>query len=139
MKTKNMGKWSIAVCGLNCAKCDIYSASHGNEKLRDEIIEWFKKERNETIKPEQVRCEGCTSTLDAHWSSDCKMMLCARKRGLQYCFQCEDFPCANVNEFGSDGVSHHKRTIENSKRMKEIGIEAWINEQERKGQCLFCP
>jgi len=139
MKTKNMEKWSIAVCGLNCAKCDIYSASHGNEKLRDEIIGWFKKERNETIKPEQVRCEGCRGPLDAHWSSDCKMMLCAKKRRLQHCFQCEDFPCANVNEFSSNGVSHHKRTIENSKRMKEIGIEAWINEQKRKGQCLFCP
>ena len=134
-----MGKWSISVCGLNCAKCDIYSASHGNEKLRDEIVEWFKKERNETIKPEQVRCEGCRGPLDAHWSPDCKMMLCARKRGLQHCFQCEDFPCTSVNEFGSDGVSHHKRTIENSKRMKEIGIKPWIKEQKRKGQCVFCP
>lgn len=139
MKTENLGKWSISVCSLNCAKCDMYHASHGNEKLRDEIIEWFKKERNETIKPEQVRCEGCRGPLDAHWSSDCKMMLCAKERGLQYCFQCKDFPCTNVNEFGSDGISHHKKTVENSKRMKEIGIEAWIAEQKRKGQCVFCP
>ncbi len=135
----NSGKWSIAVCGLNCAKCDMYQASHGNEKLRDEIIEWFKKERNETIKPEQIRCEGCRGPLHTHWSSDCKMMLCAKKRGLQYCFQCKDFPCTVVNEFSSDGISHHKRTIENSKRMKEIGIEAWIAEQKRKGHCVFCP
>jgi len=125
--TRGLGEsskeWSIAVCGLNCAKCDIYSASHGNEK----------------IKPEHVRCEGCRGSLDTHWSSECKMMLCARKRGFQYCFQCEDFPCTSVNEFSSDGISHHKRTIENSKRMKEIGIEAWIKEQKRKGQCVFCP
>ena len=139
MKTKNLEKWSIAVCGLNCAKCDMYQASHGNEKLRDEIIEWFKKERNETIKPEQIRCEGCRGPLDTHWSSDCKMMLCAKKRGLQYCFQCKDFPCTSVNEFSSDSIPHHKKTIENAKRMKEIGIEAWIAEQKRKGQCIFCP
>ena len=139
MKTDNLEKWSISVCGLNCAKCDIYLASHGNEKLRNEIIEWFKKERNKTIKPEQVRCEGCRGTLDTHWSSDCKMMLCAKNRKLQYCFECEDFPCTSVNQFSSDGVPHHKRTIENSKRMKEIGIDAWIRAQKRKGQCVFCP
>jgi len=136
---ENSKKWVISVCGLNCAKCDIYQADHGNEKLRDEIIEWFRKERNETVKPEQVRCEGCWGPLNIHWGSDCKMMLCARKRGLQYCFQCDDFPCAILNEFSSDGISHHKRTIENSKRMKEIGIEAWVKEQKRKGQCIFCP
>jgi len=125
---ENSEKWVISVCGLNCAKCDIYEAGHGNEKLRDEIIEWFGKERNE-----------CTGPLIRHWSPECKMMLCARERGLQYCFQCEDFPCANVDEFSSDGISHHERTIENSKRMKEIGIDAWIEEQKRKGQCVFCP
>ena len=131
--------WSVAVCGLNCAKCDMYLASHGNEKLRDEIVAWFKKERNETLKPEQIRCEGCGGSLDAHWSPDCRMMLCAKKRGLQHCFQCEDFPCPSVNEFSSDGTPHHKRTVENSKRMREIGIEAWIEEQKRKGQSVFCP
>jgi hypothetical protein len=97
MTAENSEKWIISVCGLNCAKCDIYQAGHGN------------------------------------------MMLCAKERRLQHCFQCEDFPCTNINEFSSDGISHHKRTIENSKRMKEIGIEAWIEEQKRKGQCVFCP
>jgi hypothetical protein len=139
MKAENSGKWVISVCGLNCAKCDIYDAGHGNEKARNEIIEWFKKERNVTLKPEQITCEGCRGSLDTHWSSDCKMLLCAKNKGLDYCFQCEDFPCTNVNKFASDGVSHHKRTVENAKRMKEIGLETWIAEQKRKGQCLFCP
>ena len=132
-------EWVISVCGLNCAKCDIYQASHGNEILRDEIIEWFKKERNETVKPDQIKCAGCRGPIDRHWSPDCKMMLCARDRGLQFCFECEDFPCTYVNEFRSDGISHHERTIENLEKMKEIGIEAWIEEQKRKGQYVFCP
>ena len=57
MRAENSKRWFVAVCGLNCAKCDIYLASHGDEKLRNKIIRWFKKERNETIKPEQIRCE----------------------------------------------------------------------------------
>ena len=139
MKDDSSNKWLISVCGLNCAKCDIYEAGRGNEKLRNEIVEWFCKERNETVKPEQVRCNGCRGSLDAHWSPDCKMRLCASKRGFRHCFQCKDFPCAIVNEFSSDGISHHKKTIENMKKMKEIGLNAWIMEQERKGLCVFCP
>jgi len=139
VKNGNSAKWIISVCGLNCAVCDIYHASHGNEKLRKEIIEWFKKERNKTVKLEQIKCEGCKGPLDTHWSPNCKMMLCATKRGLQYCFQCEGFPCKHINEFNSDGVPHHKRTVENLKKMRKIGLEAWIEEQKQKGQCLFCP
>jgi hypothetical protein len=133
------GSWHISVCGLNCAVCDIHQAGHGNKEIRKEIIEWFKKERNETVDPEHIRCEGCRGSLDAHWSPDCNMMLCARKKGVEYCFQCVEFPCTFLEKFSSDGISHHKRTVENLKKMKEIGIEAWIEEQRNKGQCLFCP
>ncbi|MCZ2856348.1 MAG: DUF3795 domain-containing protein [Candidatus Bathyarchaeota archaeon] len=139
MGAEDSNEWLLAVCGLNCAKCDINQAGHGNEKLREEIVEWFRNERHEKIDPEQIRCEGCRGALAFHWSSECKMMLCAKKRGLQYCFQCEDFPCSEVKEFSSDGTSHHKKTVENAQRMKEIGLEAWIIEQKRRGQCPFCP
>jgi hypothetical protein len=139
MEANDSGTWAISVCGLNCAKCDIYEAGHGNEKTRDETVEWFRKERNEIIEREKIRCDGCRGSLDAHWSSDCKMMLCAKKRGVQYCFQCEDFPCTLLYDFSSDCIPHHRRTVENSRRMKEIGLDAWIEEQKRKGQCVFCP
>lgn len=136
METK---KWVISVCGLNCAKCDIYIASHGNEQIRNEIVVRFPKEKTEVINPENIRCNGCRGSLEAHWSSGCKMMLCARKRGLKYCFQCEGFPCTIVNEFCANGIAHHRRSIENLKRIKQIGLEAWIKAQKRNGQCVFCP
>jgi hypothetical protein len=139
MKNETSGKWLISICGLNCTKCDIYQAGHGDEKLQEEIVEWFKKERNKGIKPEQVRCEGCRGPLDAHWSEDCKMMQCATKKGLAYCFQCGEFPCTTLDQFSTDGAPHHKRTVENLKKMKETGIDAWTAEQKIKGQCLFCP
>jgi hypothetical protein len=66
-------------------------------------------------------------------------MKCTGERRLQYCFECEDFPCSILDEFSSDGVSHHGRTVKNMKRMKEIGLETWIAEKEREGQCKFCP
>jgi len=117
----------------------MYQAGHGDETLRDEIVEWFRKERNENVKPEEVRCEGCRGPLHLHWSSDCKMMLCAKNKGIEYCFQCKDFPCSLLKEFSQDGIAHHKRTVENMKQMKEKGLDAWIEDQKKKSQCLFCP
>jgi hypothetical protein len=117
----------------------MYEAGHGNEKKRDEILAWFKQERNKILKPEQIACEGCRGPLNAHWSEDCKMMLCAKKKGIQYCFQCGEFPCGILKEFASDGAVHHKKTVENLHRMKQIGVDAWIAEQEKNGKCSFCP
>jgi len=66
-------------------------------------------------------------------------MLCAKEKGVQYCFGCTDFPCSILNAFASNGASHHKRTVENLKRIKELGIDAWIAEQEKNCKCEFCP
>jgi hypothetical protein len=136
---ENTGNWAISFCGLNCAKCDILQATHGNEKLRSEIIEWFLKERNETLTPEQVKCEGCKGSLTAHWSPDCEILQCAKNKNIQYCSECRDFPCKILTAFASDGISHHKQTVENLKKMKQTGIEAWIAEQTKNGRCTFCP
>lgn len=38
MKIEEAVKWDVSVCGLNCAKCDIYEACHGNKKLMGEIL-----------------------------------------------------------------------------------------------------
>lgn len=132
-------EWNISVCGLNCATCDIFLAGHGDEKRRKEIIDWLREKRNKIVKPEQITCEGCRGSLEVHWGADCKMMCCAKRRGVTYCFQCADFPCSMLEAFASDGVDHHKRTVENLKKMKEIGMERWLQEQEKKGQCEFCP
>jgi len=102
-------------------------------------VDWFKEKRGKTIKPEEVRCEGCRGPLEANWSSDCEMLKCARNREVGFCFQCKDFPCQIVSAFASDGTPHHKRTVENMKRAKEIGITAWVAEQDKKGPPVFCP
>jgi len=136
MASEELKEWDISICGLNCAKCPIYDASHGNDKLREELAVHFGG------KPESIICEGCRSeplSHDAHWSPECKMLLCAKEKKVQYCFECKDFPCTILIEFSSDGVPHHKRTVENLNRMKEIGLEAWIAEREKNGKPSFCP
>ena len=132
-------EWNISICGLNCSKCDINLAYHGDQTILKEILDYFKEERNEILNPESIACNGCRSSNDVHWSSDCKMRTCALSRNLDYCFECPDFPCSIIKEFSLDGVAHHKRTVENSKKMKEIGLKNWLKEQLLKDKCEFCP
>lgn len=126
--------WNLAICGLNCAKCDMYMASHGDEALRSELLNWFRKNIDPNI--DDISCEKCRGPTDQCWSGDCKMRSCATKRGFEYCFECPDFVCEFVEEFAAAEMDHHKRTVENMKKVKEIGLEKWIALQKEP---QFCP
>ena len=90
------------------------------------------------LEPEAIVCGGCRGSLDRHWSPDCGMMLCARRRGHDYCFQCRDFACEKLGVFAGDGMDHHRRAVENMKRIRKMGLEAWLEEQRGKGPPVFC-
>ncbi len=129
-------KWSIAVCGLNCASCFMnYKRDENDPDVQREIqetIKWFRKEKNLDLSKDDLICKGCLGPLEVHWSPDCKMMLCAKEKKLKHCFECDDFPCTLMQKFATDRWQHHRKAVENSKRMKKIGLEAWIAEQEAK-------
>ncbi len=100
--------WDISVCGLNCARCKLF---------------------------ETKQCQGCRGALDKHWSPNCEFLPCAKAKGHRYCFQCDEFPCQKLQAFAADGHEHHRLAVENLKKMKEIGLENWISQQEKP---MFC-
>ena len=130
----NSNDWELSFCGLNCAKCDIYLASHGDEDLREELMTWFKENVDPNI--ENISCEKCRGLTSKCWSNDCEIRTCALKRNVTYCFECSDFVCNILEKFANDGPDHHKRTVENLKKIKENGLRKWISlNKEPK----FCP
>jgi hypothetical protein len=89
----------IAACGIECFKCDILQASN-DPKMAQYIADWFKKERNEVVKLEDIRCAGCKSDRTKHWSPDCWILkCCADDKGLEFCNECNEFPCAKLVEW----------------------------------------
>jgi len=102
-------EWDVSVCGLNCIKCKKYISNE---------------------------CRKCRGRLEAQPSPKCEILTCATEKGHQYCFECDEFPCRKVDDYSSDGYAHHKQTVENMKKIKEIGLENWIAKQEK---CMFCP
>jgi len=63
----------------------------------------------------------------------CTIRKCAQERNIDICISCEDYPCERIN-----GIAKGYPTlIADGKRVKDIGIEAWIEEQEQRAKTGF--
>ncbi|MFX1284771.1 MAG: DUF3795 domain-containing protein [Promethearchaeota archaeon] len=129
-------EWDLSFCGLNCAACEIYLASHGDDELHDGLLKFFQE--NFDSKITSVSCEKCRGMIDKCWTSECHFRTCATDQGLTYCFECKDFVCEKLEEFGKQPPASpdHGNTVENLKKMKEMGVEEWITSQK---EVKFCP
>jgi len=117
----------IGACGLNCAACNIYQAYTKEDVEAQRRIAKSLFGENTTIGPEKITCEGCGGRLDVHWSSDCKIMQCARETKLVTCSQCPEFPCPNLKAFYARG---YEKAEQNALKQREIGLEAWWKSQQ---------
>jgi hypothetical protein len=96
-----------APCGLYCGACGAYARGtcHGCG----------------------CECGDCAGKR-AKW---CDIAQCAGDKGLDTCASCPDVPCTRVIQFTCDPVWRtHTPCIENLRRQKLIGIEAWLEEQK---------
>jgi hypothetical protein len=108
----------IAVCGLVCEGCDMMEATT-NPELAQKIADWFKRERNEDVAAEQIRCAGCKGDRDLHWSADCWILLCCvDQKGLDFCYDCEEFPCDRLGAWGEQN-DRYGEALERLKRMQQ--------------------
>ena len=62
----------------------------------------------------------------------CSVMACYREEGVDFCFQCKDYPC----EKGLSGPIGERWKKMND-RMQEIGVEAYYDEQAKTTQVLI--
>lgn len=96
----------IAACGLDCEECEIRLAS-GNRELASRISDWFRRHDSPQVMPEDVRCSGCKGDRAKHWSADCWILLCCvDKKGLEFCYECQTFPCDKLNEWAKKDVRY---------------------------------
>lgn len=97
----------FGLCGLNCLLCPMRLGGH---------------------------CPGCGG--EGHAS--CALRRCAQDRGgLEFCFECGDFPCARLeNAPEYDIFISHLRQIDNLRRAKEIGMDAYLDEVRQRADIL---
>lgn len=128
-----------AVCGLYCGACVIYRALHDNNQTR---IEEFLPDISSRLGAtnDNLQCDGCLSGGRlTKYCQHCAIRLCSiDKPGVTRCSDCPDFPCPLVTDFNNDGMRHHAEVLDNLQRMREIGVTAWLTEQEERWRCSHC-
>jgi hypothetical protein len=113
----------VARCGLWCGACRQYLVRAKNQLEQ----RGFKR-----------GCEGCwiRDKNCTFIKKDCAPL---RKNELDFCFECEVFPCKNLEKLEAIYSKDYSISlIANLKRIKEIGIQKWIEEQEKLYQCPEC-
>lgn len=132
---------ALAPCGLSCRKCFAYSEGEIGVLSRrlQELLGSFDRyaERFSVFLPvfesypsfkellahlAQADCSGCREGACKY--PDCGVIACYQQKGVDFCFQCEEFPCEKTN-FDPD---LKRRWIQMNSRMKEIGVESYFEE-----------
>jgi hypothetical protein len=138
----------LAPCGLHCGKCyafvdgdirrnssllkeslgnfDIY-AQRFTDLIDEPVFKKYPEFKDLLDYFVSVDCKGCRKEKCKIFK-DCKVRECHEKKGVDYCFQCSDFPC---NQTGFD--EHlQKRSVEINTQMKEIGVDKYYEEIKDK-------
>jgi hypothetical protein len=120
-----------AICGLFCPGCWIYIAHSESQEKRREIAEFFR------IPVEALYCEGCRAEVRYRYCATCRMFACAREKGIDFCIECEDYPCADLKEFQA-AKPHRSEIFKNLSRIREVGYEKWFAEMVQYYSCPQC-
>lgn len=121
-----------AVCGLFCPACTVYIGSVEEPTRLKALSERFGASE------EDMRCNGCRSEKRGlYCNKACKMTGCASEKGVDFCGQCPDFPCADLKAFQSQ-MPHRADLWDSQARIKAVGYEKWYSEMIELYSCPSC-
>jgi len=120
-------------CGMYCGSCPIYRASH--DKDEKTLLELSFKTR---CTLDQIRCEGCGTSDRFALSQGCIYRKCAKSRDLESCGLCQDFPCEALTAFYGEDMRRQGEAEKNARRIREIGIDKWLEESDARWRCKHC-
>jgi hypothetical protein len=127
------------ICGIYCGSCPAYLAPRQGDGAE---VAKLARENNMAIK--DVGCDGCLSDRLMPECRECRhgFRACVKQNHITRRFQCQEFPCQRLEEFRDvhirNGASHHQFVIAELRRMKDGGVEAWLNRKSRENACLKC-
>lgn len=130
-KEKRAGKELAAVCGLFCEACTLYIATKEDPKRLKFLAARFQ------LAEEEVRCNGCRSGKKGPYCRICKMAACAAEKGIDFCVECDEYPCADLKKFQSERP-HRIELFEDLARIKAVGWERWLAESRENYACPKC-
>lgn len=112
----------IAPCGMNCGVCEAYLIH----------LKGVKRNGYGGCKGCRVRNKQC-AFLKGH-------CLSLAKGKFNFCYECKKFPCEQLLKLDKRyaGKDWEVSFSGNNKRIKKVGLEKFIKEQEKKFTCPKC-
>ena len=122
-------------CGHYCGACSVYRARVDGGKLLKVMKKGCPHDRN-------LYCKGCLAVDETCWPyNHCKILKCLDTKGLVFCHECEEFEKGGCEEWKRLAEGHAKigmKFRENLISIKTVGVEKWLEEQDKKWRCPSC-
>jgi len=102
---------TIGCCGIDCGLCPQYYTDGSS------------------------CCPGCGGEGFEKKRPSCGMITCCvKKKGLEACGECDDYPCGKFDKFTGCGDSFvsHRKMMPNLEFIKENGFAAFLEQQEKR-------
>jgi hypothetical protein len=134
----------VTYCGLYCGLC---TQRNRIPRQADELRETMHKEGWDFWGTEQSGFkefweflnklakmeENCSCRLNKCGPPFCGIRNCAQSKAVEVCVFCEDYPCYRIEGLCKGYVN----LLGDAKRIKEKGLEKWIEEQEERRKTGF--
>jgi ribosomal protein L32 len=120
---KNQSSALVAPCGMNCALCASYLALVNDVKSKGVKMPY---------------CAGCRprNKQCAFLKKRCSKLL---KGEVDFCFECSNFPCDPLKTIDRRYKSRYRMSmIDNSRFIKEHGMQSFLEEQAKTWKCPNC-
>ncbi|HOW70573.1 MAG TPA: DUF3795 domain-containing protein [Phycisphaerae bacterium] len=135
----------VTYCGLYCGLC---SQSNRVPKQANALRETMRKDGWEHWGRQIPRFEEFWQFLGGLVGNEgkcscrggkcgppfCAIRKCAASKGVHACPFCDEYPCHRIEGLAKGYVN----LIPDGMRMKEIGLDRWIEEQEARKATGFC-
>ena len=100
---------TLGCCGLDCGLCPRFYTSGSS------------------------RCPGCCGEGFAGKHPSCSVVTCCvKKKDLEVCAECDEFPCSKSETGETDSFVTHKKIFPNLNFIKEFGLERFVEQQSER-------
>ena len=112
----------IAPCGMNCNVCSNYLALKNDTKNRGVKLPY---------------CIGCRprNKKCSFVKKKCSRLL---NDEINFCYECEEFPCELLAKLSKGYEKYRISMIENLQYIKEHGLEKFLESERKKWECSKC-
>lgn len=121
-----------AVCGLYCPACSLFIGTHEDPERLASLAAHMGRSVDE------LKCDGCRSDrLCFYCKTECKMKPCAAEKGIDFCGECDEYPCNELKTFQVERPHRHE-LWDSQQCIKEEGYEEWFRAMTEHYACFEC-